>query len=63
MKKILQCKTTRAAVILPFVGWFIQWYNGGMLPMFVQTWGPMLVAVGVILFRRVTSEACRICGK
>ena len=58
-----KCATTWAAISLPIVGWAIQWKSGGMLPMFVQTWGPLLVGIGVILLRRGTSSACRFCGK
>ena len=63
MKTIVRCRTTWAAISLPLVGWLIQHQNGGMLPLAVQTWGPLLVAVGVILFRLATTESCRFCGR
>lgn len=61
MKSTMASKTIWAAIALPITGWGIQHWNGGMLPMFVQTWGPLVVAVGFALLRCSTTEACRIC--
>ena len=63
MKNITRCKTTWAAISLPLVGWLIQSCNGGPLPLFVQTWGPLAIAVGVMLLRRATSESCALCAR
>lgn len=63
MKNIWKCRVTQAAISLPITGWFIQWYNVGTLPLFVQTWGPLVIAIGVVLFRRATTKPCSFCGK
>lgn len=55
MKRIHASRTLWAAASLPVSGWLIQWWNGGMLPMHVQTFGPLAVAVGVILLRLATT--------
>lgn len=63
MKNLLTSRTAVAAISLPIVGWVIQFgFNGGVLPMFVQTWGPLSVAIGIVLFRLSTSAPCRFCG-
>ena len=57
MKKIRKSKTFWAALVLPLVGWAIQYKNGGVLPLEVQTYGPLLVSIGFILLRTCTGDA------
>ena len=57
MIKRLRCsKTVWFALLLPPVSWLIQWKNGGILPVSVQTWGPLLVTIGMILLRLATGD-------
>lgn len=62
MKRLWRSRTIWSAVTLPVVGWVIQWRNGGTLPVFVQTCGPLLVCVGIVLLRMGTNQGC-LCGR
>lgn len=60
MKKLRRSKTLWYALLLPILGWLVQWKNGGTLPIDLQTYGPLLIAVGIILLRLTTGEpTCR----
>lgn len=56
MKKLRRSKTVWFALLIPLLGWAVQWHNGGLLPVELQTFGPLLIAVGIILFRIQTGE-------
>lgn len=57
MKKLRKSKTFWCSLSLPLFGWIIQWRNGGELPLIVQSWGPLTVAVGFILLRLTSGDS------
>ncbi len=57
-KSLLTSKTFWCAAALPVTSWTIQSINGGILPQVLQTWGPLVVAVGFMLLRLATCEPC-----
>ena len=63
MKPLTRSKTIWSALLLPLVGWLIQRTNGGELPLILQSTGPLIVAVGIILLRLATTEPCWVCGR
>lgn len=61
MKKMRYSLTIWFALAIPVFGWFSIWVNNGIMPIFLQWNGPLLITIGIILLRLRTSDA--ICSQ
>ena len=57
MKKMRYSLTIWFSLLIPAVAWFSIWMNNGIMPMFLQWNGPLLITVGLIMLRLRTSDA------